>query len=493
MSLKASPSHATGGGPAPGPGRGWWLRRLVPLVLVSVLGSLGYTATAGVVVRQAADKVRHAAVDTGETSAEVEAQRQAAVDGALRGMNQALTEGKIEDFVKVVDPGDPGLRDRQAATFRALERLPGAQVRYGWTGREWARPAGLAARYGDPESIVAVVQRRYWLKGWDRAPAAELVALTFARRDGRWVLAGDGDGKGVLPPTVMPEPWSVGDVTVVTTARVMVIGDRAGGAAGEEKLRRLARRVEDAVTGVRQLWDHQSWNGKVVVYAVATDSFTGPWFGNRASDGRATGTGDAAEFDAEVVPVSATTMDGGKATEKLAGMRMVVAPTVLEYDDNQARSVIRHELTHLATLGIGGQAPAWVTEGVAEYTAYRAGGGSVDGVAALDRRGLPKPMWAELRRSSYRPQLVTGHDAFYAGTGLEVSERYTDGWLAVLYIADTRGEDALRRFTARAADPALPDPDAREKAALQEVLGTDRATFARSVSRYARDLRRHFV
>jgi hypothetical protein len=193
--------------------------------------------------------------------------------------------------------------------------------------------------------------------------------------------------------------------------------------------------------------------------------------------------------------MEATTMDGSAAPHSLAGMRMVIAPTVLGYSTAQARAVIRHELTHLATLKLGEEAPAWLTEGIAEYTAYRVpgGGGKADGVGALDRRGLPKPMWNALRKSSYEPVLVTGHDDFYAGSGGEVSRRYTDGWLAALYIADTYGEARLRQFVTAASDPDQPDVDAREKAALATVLHTDRAAFTEEVGSYARDLRRHFV
>jgi hypothetical protein len=102
-------------------------------------------------------------------------------------------------------------------------------------------------------------------------------------------------------------------------------------------------------------------------------------------------------------------------------------------------------------------------------------------------------MWNALRKASYEPALVTGHDAFYAGNGAEVSRRYTDGWLAALYVADTYGEARLRQFVTAASDPKQPDVDAREKAALAGVLHTDRASFADDVGAYARGLRRHFV
>jgi hypothetical protein len=88
---------------------------------------------------------------------------------------------------------------------------------------------------------------------------------------------------------------------------------------------------------------------------------------------------------------------------------------------------------------------------------------------------------------------VTPHDAFYEGTGLEVSRRYTDGWFAALYVADEFGEAKLRALVDAASDPEQSTVQARETAALRDVLHTDRAKFEADVGAYARALRRHFV
>jgi len=504
MSLEAPPGPAAPGGPpsAPRAGRRWIVRRLVPLVLLGVVGGLGHAAAAGVAVHRAALQVRHAATaDDGAGAPDARREAIAAVTPVLSRMNAALAKRDLTAYLAEVGT-EPTLRDRQATTFRALGRVPVSRVEYGWQQAQWSRPAGLAAKYGDPAALVAVVQRRYWLKGWDTAPTSELVAWTFAHRNGRWQVVGDSDGADALPSGAVPEPWTLGDVSVHTTRHVLLVGDRTPGR--QDDLRQLADRVEDAVGGVRAVWSAgamgKTWNGRVVVYALTDERFVSPWFGEQAADGQRNGAGDSAEFDAEVVPMEATAMAGVPAAlvpprQTLAGMRMVIAPTVLDYPSAQARAVIRHELTHLATLKVGDEAPAWLTEGIAEYTAYRvtSSSGRVDGVGALDRRGLPKQLWTALRRTSYRPDLVTAHDAFYDGTGLEVSRRYTDGWFAALYVADEFGEAKLRALVDAAGDPALPTVQAREAAALGTVLHTDRARFEADVGAYARALRRHFV
>jgi hypothetical protein len=497
MLLKAPMSSAavTRGGPPAG--RRWWIQRLAPLVVLGMVVGLGHAAAAGIVVREAVVRAQGAADEPGRgggTSKEVSQARQAAVSSVLEGMNAALAKRDQAAFLGVVDPADVQLRARQAAAFTALGRLPLAQVRYDWDGVADTSDASVAKRYADPQAVVAVVQRRTWLKGWDRTPTVESIALSFARRNGKWLLVGDTDGRAALPAQNLPEPWTLGDVAVIERDHVLVIGERTGGAEHQRALRRLADKVEDAASGVRSMWRSDSWNGKVVVYAMTAKPFLNPWFGRRASDGRVGDGGDAAEFDAEVVPMAAATMDGSPTTEKFAGTRMVVAPAVLSYSNSEARAVIRHELTHMATFGRA-EAPAWVSEGAAEYTAYRSisGSASVDGVEALDDRGLPLPMWAELKRSSYEPVLEIEHDVFYAGSAREVGEKYADAWFAALYIADTYGESTLRRFMARASDPAQPTIAAREKVALAEVLDTDRESFQQAVSTYARDLRQNFV
>ena len=55
----------------------------------------------------------------------------------------------------------------------------------------------------------------------------------------------------------------------------------------------------------------------------------------------------------------------------MAGTRMVVTPGMLRYSAQDARTIIRHELTHVATIMQGKDMPSWLSEGVAEYTAFR--------------------------------------------------------------------------------------------------------------------------
>jgi hypothetical protein len=477
-------------GALPQPRRRRRVRWQALLVLLGVaVGGIGQAAAAGTVAAfEAAPKLRHSAVgvESDRVVSALSARRIRDATAVLDRMNTALAKRDLAGYLAAFDE-DADLRRRQTAIFHALGRMSFAQMRYGWNDSRW--------EYRDGE-IAAVVHRHYHLKGWDAAPTGEFVPFTFAPRGDRWVVVGDdapgdhGDGD-VLPEETVPEPWAFGDVSVHTTEHVLLVGDRA--ASRQKDLRRLADRVEEAVADVRSVWSVPTWNGKVVVYALTDPRFLRTWLGDRWNDGERDDDAPA-KFDAWVSPVEGMAADGTVRGYPLAGTRMVVTPGLLRFSAQDARIIIRHELTHVATIMQGKQAASWLSEGVAEYTAHRVIGrsGKADGVEALHRRGLPRKMWSDLRRSSYRPELVTEAGDFYSGTDDEMGRRYSEAWFAALYIADEYGEAKLRAFYETATDPSYGNPAGREELALRMVLRTDRATFAKDVGEYARALRRNF-
>jgi hypothetical protein len=438
-------------------------------------------------------------------SADLATARDTAVGDAVERMTAALSARDEAAFVAVADPRDTRLRARLTASFRGMTRLP-ATVAYRWQPGSWERPPGLGSRYGDPEAFVAVVQRVYHLRGWDRAPAAEVLGLTFARRDGRWLLVGDGDHARPRGDAEAPEPWVGRDLSVVARPHVLVVGDPARDPAARARLGRVADRVEVAVRDVAGLWHPADWNGRVVVYAVTDPRFVRARFGDLRAEGeqpaagRGKGESDghgAAEFSGYVTSVPAADYRGGDLPW-MAGSRLVLAPAALGYSDAQLLALARHELTHLATFAATERAPAWITEGAAEYaehalyppaTAPAARRGDVDVARIAAARGMPQVTWTALERGTYRPALVAD-DAFYAGTAQAVDAHYTDAWLVALYVADVHGESALRRLLEYAGAPGVDTPAQREAAALRDVLGTDRADLAVAVARYAENLAR---
>ena len=418
--------------------------------------------------------------------------RAVAINRVLLTMNTALAGDDERAYLSVVLPGSAAFLTHQRSVFRGLQRVPLTQLRYEWFRETYLTVPDLADQYAGP-AYTARVLRHYTLARWDEQPVTELQGLTFSQSstDGRWYLAADDDAENQLPHSSFAEPWQVGDVSVASTSRVLVIGD-PGSAAGTRK---LATRLDALVGKVAAVWGGRSWNGRVVVYAVTDKRFVNAWFGTQAATGRRTESTDPATFDAVVGDVFTDPSDLYPGSRP-AGTRMVLTPALVRSDDTgYVEQVLKHELTHVVTNRIStGELPVWMVEGIAEYTAVRSGGSSVDGAAALARRGLSNSQWRRLKQGKYRMVLPTAHEVFYQGSSEQVGDSYTSAWFACLFIADHYGEKRLQQLYRRTAElAATGSPASAEAAALREVLDTDHAGLIKDATRYARSVRKRFV
>jgi hypothetical protein len=424
--------------------------------------------------------------------AELAKQRAVAINRLLDTMNSALKADDERAYVSVVLPGSAAFLAHQKAVFRGLQRVPFTQVRYEWFRQTYLTVPDLADQYAGP-AFTARVLRHYTLGSWDEQPVTELQGLTFSQSstDGRWYLAADDDAENQLPHSSYAEPWQIGDVSVASTSRVLVVGDAAAVAG----TRKLATRLDALVGKVAALWGGPHWNGRVVVYAVTDKRFVNAWFGTQAATGRRTESTDPATFDAVVGDVYADPSDADPGSEP-AGTRMVLTPALVRSKDTQyVEQVLKHELTHVVTNRIStGEMPIWMVEGIAEYTAARSSGGTVDGVTALDRRGLTTSQWRRLRQNKYRMVLPIAHEVFYQGNSDQVGDSYASAWFACLYIADHYGEKRLKALYRRTAELAGTGTAAQAEAdALREVLKIDHARLVKDATSYARTLRKRFV
>lgn len=122
--------------------------------------------------------------------------------------------------------------------------------------------------------------------------------------------------------------------------------------------------------------------------------------------------------------------------------------------------VLRHELTHLATAGIDhadARLPAWLVEGAAEWTAWRA-------VPWPDERVAPE--LAALVRTGRSPaQLPT--DADLSTSAPDAAAQYSSAWLAVREIVRRVGPASLVRLV-RSLEQ---QPGGAFAAVLQAVTG----------------------
>lgn len=426
------------------------------------------------------------------TARSAEHERDLAANSVLGKLNAALTAGNAAAFDAAVDPSaPPSFRDHERTVFQGLTALkPYATFQYRWTSRSLTVPASGAASSAD--SFRAYIDLVYAFTGYDHSPVTDVVGVTFTRRNGTWYLSSDSELDDALALGGQFEPWSTGPVSVSQHGKALVIGDPAHKAQND----RLAQRLDDDLAPVGQAWPVNSWNGRVIAYASTQQPFVTSWFGTHAATNRKIDPSGDATFEAKVRVLPSSEVISGADTFTPAAPRLVVTPYLLGRDDAYTKAVLRHELTHVALALEGSRRPpAWLVEGVAEYTGFRATAGKkVDGVQALAQRGLRKDTWTQLRRGAWAPDLVASDDAFYSGSEIEVDNAYTSAWFTCLYIADHYGEAKLRElYAAAAAQPDGTSQESVETAALQSVLHTDRATLLTATKAYARQLRTHFV
>lgn len=176
--------------------------------------------------------------------------------------------------------------------------------------------------------------------------------------------------------------------------------------------------------------------------------------------------GSAAEF-AELTGGAPASQDAPAVTVgSLDEAHVVVHPDSWDRLTPQGRqAVLTHEVTHLSMQGDGG-VPAWLGEGLAEYTAHRSSGlaPAVIAGSALDpvRAGQVPTHWPDLSPAPAAPGPgPAAEDVSWGG--------YALAWLACLYLADTWSEEQLiELYEAVAAGSALAD-------AVPQVLGVSEA------------------
>lgn len=415
----------------------------------------------------------------------VEGRRIAGIRASLGAMTDGLRARSEETFLSAVDPRQPAVMTRQRTVYRSLAALPLLDPDYSWAGDDLEPVAAPAI----PDAVEVKVEFRYRLRGWDALTAHPPMAFTFAPVGNQWLVVADTaqpDGSSVGP---FAEPWASGRSLVVEQRRhVLVLGD----AARRADVRRLATNLERVVADVRRLWPEPSWNGTVVAYAVTDRRFVAEWFGDQAADGRRDDPGGVPSFEARVVSLPGAAEPDG--TRRRGPTRLVVTPYLLRQSDAYSISVLRHEVTHVATDHLGRYPPAWLLEGAAEYTGFRLGGKRVDAERTFGRHGVPPATAKAMQRGTWRPVLVTDPRQFYQGSSKAVEAAYIDSWIAALYVADRYGDATLRRlYRTAAAQPESASWAEVEAVALRTVLQTDRERFTAAVRAYGIDLRKRFA
>jgi hypothetical protein len=251
-------------------------------------------------------------------------------------------------------------------------------------------------------------------------------------------------------PADRPQPWDLSGLRVHRSADGLVLAT-----GGQGRLSDVSARYLTARAAVAAVWGTAR---PAVVIAPSSDTDAARLLGR-----------DPASLDG----VAAVT-DGPLGTGAGAGAdRVVLVPTAWDALTEQGREVVlAHELTHVTVRSTATRSmPLWLSEGLAEYVAYR----GVD----LPELRVVRGALDLVRREGLPASWPTAAD-FEPDNG-RLPAAYGLSLLAVRSIADRHGQAALVRLCRAVSRPATGDTragggtDADEitERAIREVLESD--------------------
>ncbi|MEU9126758.1 hypothetical protein AB0D08_01360 [Kitasatospora sp. NPDC048540] len=328
--------------------------------------------------------------------------------------------------------------DQQAALDR-LAQVPFAALAYRLTG--FTEPPPEADR------ITVTAELDHRLTGLDDHPATLTRRLALVRLADGWRLAEDG-------PVGAPALWDLGTVRAVRGAHCLVLG-----LAEQDRVAELAARADRAVPDVDAVWG-DAWAGRLLLELPATEV-------------------DFARV-LDVAPeayqgIAAVTVAAAGAPEHTPADRIVVNPEAYRgLSELGRRVVVTHEATHVATRAdTHAWTPMWLSEGVADHTAYLGTGRTARQIA---------PALAQDVAAGRVPTALPADAAFTAGTE-RIGQAYELSWLACEVLAREFGERGLVGFYqdyGRTGRPASGEsPDAVLDRVLRGRLGIGAADFTR--------------
>ncbi|GAA0276753.1 hypothetical protein GCM10010302_13050 [Streptomyces polychromogenes] len=291
---------------------------------------------------------------------------------------------------------------------------------------------------------VAHADLRYRLAGYDTAPAGSARELTLARSgDGTtWRVTADRPAEGA-PPQLWDQP---DPVAVVRGAHSLVLGVRQS----PQTLAEIAAEADRAVPAASAAWPGP-WPRRVVVLVPATLDAMAALLGRPAATYRGMGA----------VTTGAT--GGGPAPAD----RVVVNPEGYAQLSQAGRQIVlTHETTHVATrTATTARTPQWLSEGFADWAAYRNGPlGPAEAAPTLARA---------VRLGDLPPALPQDAAFAFGGDQDAMARAYEGAWLACRLIAARWGDAALVRLYELAGREPLPT-------AVDRALGTDLAALTKA-------------
>ncbi len=297
----------------------------------------------------------------------------------------------------------------------------------------------------------AAAELRYRIAGYDTVPATAAREVELVRHGDRWRVAADRPAAGARP-----QLWDQGPVSVSRGRYGLVLAVRSA-AVRPELPAALAAAADEAVPAVSAAWPG-TWPRKVLLVVPAS------------VDDMAALLGSPASAYAGMAAVTTGRVGGGPGP---ADRVTVNAQAYGELGALGRRVVLTHETVHVATRSATpAGTPLWLSEGFADWVAYRGSGRSPAQAA---------PALARAVRRGEVPAALPGGGAFaFGGDADALAASYEGAWLACLMMAERWGAQAPAAFYAAAARSSAP-------AAFASVLGTDERTFTADWRAYLRE------
>jgi hypothetical protein len=345
------------------------------------------------------------------------AKKSSAVDAAARTLlarrSTAVLHHDRAAFLAGIDPSATRFRTDQSAVFTNLAEVPLAAWSY-----QLVRTGAFALppTADGTARTAAEVRLSYRLRGYDTRPVVSTAYLTLARHGTRWYLAGDDDGDASGHHTAV-QIWDQGPVRVVRGAHSLVLGLGA-----EKTLRGYADDADKAVPEVRHAFG-SGWPGSVVIEAPSTLDQMAALLAAKPTDYQ---------------DIAAVTTGEGGGNAAAPADRVIINPAAFgELSAFGRQVVLTHETTHVATrLSTTEHTPLWLSEGVADWVAYRDSGRTAAEIAP--------ELAADVKAGRTPAALPT--DADFRSTAKDLAQAYESGWLACRMIADQWSPDTLTAF-----------------------------------------------
>jgi hypothetical protein len=340
----------------------------------------------------------------------------------------AVTARDERAYLAVLAPELGTLRAEELRCFRNLAAVPVST---------WEYRVNKVRR--DGARAVAEAELHYRVAGYDEAPVVVPRKLELGLREGSWVLIADDPRDGAAE-----QLWHQGPVEAVRGLRTLVLG------VGQEpgRLRALADTVDRAVPAVSGSWPHP-WADRVVVLVPGSPEAMGKLLGTPAASYRG---------------IAAVTTGATGTTAAVPADRVIVNPAAYGLLGDHGREVvITHETTHVATRAhTTGATPMWLSEGFADWVAYRHSTRSAGQNAPELQRAV--------RRGELPPELPEAEDFAFGSDPDALARAYEGAWMACDLIAAKWGVHRLTELY-RAAGRGR-DRKSSLRRALAEVLTT---------------------